>query len=166
MVIVEIEICIFPELRSFIPPVTLAPPTAPRHAVRMSSIHSLARHAFPVLNESFLVDSTFEYVKELGQGAYGVVCAAKSKVTGESVAIKKVILLLSYLHGPGDSQRTATGHESIPQENPHEESAQGAQVRLRLHFSHLPLTYSPLLPGYSITLETTRTYVPRLGTSF
>lgn len=56
----------------------------------MSSIHSLARHAFPVLNEQFLVDSTFEYVKELGQGAYGVVCSAKSKVTGESVAIKKV----------------------------------------------------------------------------
>lgn len=32
------------------------------------SIHSLPRHAFPVLNESFLVDATYDYVKELGQG--------------------------------------------------------------------------------------------------
>ncbi|KDE09325.1 CMGC/MAPK protein kinase [Microbotryum lychnidis-dioicae p1A1 Lamole] len=55
-----------------------------------SSVHRVQRHAFPVLSESFLVDSTYEFVKELGQGAYGVVCSAKSTVTGESVAIKKV----------------------------------------------------------------------------
>ncbi|KAG0146428.1 hypothetical protein CROQUDRAFT_657410 [Cronartium quercuum f. sp. fusiforme G11] len=48
------------------------------------------RHAFPVLNDQFLVDADYEFTKELGQGAYGVVCAAKSKRTGESVAIKKV----------------------------------------------------------------------------
>ncbi|EGG12085.1 uncharacterized protein MELLADRAFT_46685 [Melampsora larici-populina 98AG31] len=48
------------------------------------------RHAFPVLNDQFFVDEDYEFIKELGQGAYGVVCAAKSKRTGESVAIKKV----------------------------------------------------------------------------
>lgn len=34
----------------------------------MSSIHSLERTSFPVLNEQFLVDKNYEYVKELGQG--------------------------------------------------------------------------------------------------
>ncbi|CAG8703083.1 8157_t:CDS:10, partial [Ambispora leptoticha] len=47
-------------------------------------------HAFPVLNQQFLVDSKYEFIRELGQGAYGVVCAAKNTETGEQVAIKKV----------------------------------------------------------------------------
>ncbi|KAM0791562.1 hypothetical protein ACM66B_006009 [Microbotryomycetes sp. NB124-2] len=54
------------------------------------AVHRVDRHRFPVLNEEFLVDSSYEFVKELGQGAYGVVCSAKSKVTGDSIAIKKV----------------------------------------------------------------------------
>ncbi|KAL8279460.1 hypothetical protein RQP46_008022 [Phenoliferia psychrophenolica] len=54
------------------------------------SIHTLDRSTFPVLSEPFLVDSNYEFVKELGQGAYGVVCSAKNKLTGDSVAIKKV----------------------------------------------------------------------------
>ncbi|KAK4047134.1 mitogen activated protein kinase 2 [Microbotryomycetes sp. JL201] len=54
------------------------------------AVHRVDRHRFPVLNEEFLVDSTYEFVKELGQGAYGVVCSAKSKTTGDSIAIKKV----------------------------------------------------------------------------
>ncbi|KAI9629452.1 hypothetical protein KEM48_012921 [Puccinia striiformis f. sp. tritici PST-130] len=48
------------------------------------------RHAFPVLNDQFFVDEDYEFVKELGQGAYGIVCSAKNKKTGKSVAIKKV----------------------------------------------------------------------------
>ncbi|CAH1761697.1 17231_t:CDS:10 [Entrophospora sp. SA101] len=47
-------------------------------------------HAFPVLNHNFLVDKKYEFIRELGQGAYGVVCAAKNTETKESVAIKKV----------------------------------------------------------------------------
>ncbi|CAG8538306.1 3599_t:CDS:10 [Diversispora eburnea] len=47
-------------------------------------------HAFPVLNQQFLVDSSYEFVRELGQGAYGVVCAARNKENGEQVAIKKI----------------------------------------------------------------------------
>ncbi|MBW0522551.1 hypothetical protein O181_062266 [Austropuccinia psidii MF-1] len=48
------------------------------------------RHAFPVLNDQFFVDADYEFVKELGQGAYGIVCAARNSKTGQSVAIKKV----------------------------------------------------------------------------
>ncbi|CAG8519951.1 11503_t:CDS:10 [Acaulospora morrowiae] len=47
-------------------------------------------HSFPVLNQQFIVDSKYEFIRELGQGAYGVVCAAKNTETGEHVAIKKV----------------------------------------------------------------------------
>ncbi|GAA5999740.1 hypothetical protein JCM10207_005886 [Rhodosporidiobolus poonsookiae] len=54
------------------------------------NIHAIPRHAFPVLTEPFLVDQNYEYVKELGQGAYGVVCSARNRITGDNVAIKKV----------------------------------------------------------------------------
>ncbi|CAG8499187.1 8009_t:CDS:10, partial [Scutellospora calospora] len=47
-------------------------------------------HALPALNQQFIVDSKYEFIRELGQGAYGVVCAAKNTETGEQVAIKKV----------------------------------------------------------------------------
>lgn len=48
------------------------------------------RRAFPVLNDQFFVDEDYEFVKELGQGAYGIVCSARNTKTGKSVAIKKV----------------------------------------------------------------------------
>ncbi|RUS15898.1 kinase-like domain-containing protein [Endogone sp. FLAS-F59071] len=50
-------------------------------------------HAFPVLNQQFLVPETYEFIRELGQGAYGVVCAADNKKTNTKVAIKKVCKL-------------------------------------------------------------------------
>ncbi|CEI89175.1 Putative CMGC/MAPK protein kinase [Rhizopus microsporus] len=46
--------------------------------------------AFPVLNQQFIVDKKYQFIREMGQGAYGVVCAAKDTSTGEQVAIKKV----------------------------------------------------------------------------
>ncbi|KAJ9051427.1 mitogen activated protein kinase 2 [Entomophthora muscae] len=36
------------------------------------------------------IDQKYIFVRELGQGAYGVVCAARSVATGEEVAVKKV----------------------------------------------------------------------------
>jgi len=36
------------------------------------------------------IDQKYTFVRELGQGAYGVVCAARSVATGEDVAVKKV----------------------------------------------------------------------------
>jgi mitogen-activated protein kinase 1/3 len=38
----------------------------------------------------FVVDKKYEYIKCIGRGAYGVVCSALNKETGEKVAIKKV----------------------------------------------------------------------------
>ncbi|CAI2183533.1 9755_t:CDS:10 [Funneliformis geosporum] len=50
----------------------------------------MGRHSFPVLNQQFFVDEKYVFLRELGQGAYGVVCAARNTQTGEGVAIKKV----------------------------------------------------------------------------
>ncbi|KAG0353613.1 Mitogen-activated protein kinase [Gamsiella multidivaricata] len=47
-------------------------------------------HSFPVLNQQFIVNTKYQFIREIGQGAYGVVCAAKNTQTGEDVAIKKV----------------------------------------------------------------------------
>ncbi|CAG8553267.1 8644_t:CDS:10 [Ambispora gerdemannii] len=49
----------------------------------------MGRHAFP-LKQPFLVDDKYQFIRELGQGAYGFVCAARNTQTGEGVAIKKV----------------------------------------------------------------------------
>ncbi|GAA5804407.1 hypothetical protein HPULCUR_009900 [Helicostylum pulchrum] len=46
--------------------------------------------SFPVLNQQFIVDKKFQFIREMGQGAYGVVCAAKDNDNNEQVAIKKV----------------------------------------------------------------------------
>lgn len=46
--------------------------------------------AFPVLNQQFIVDRKYQFIREMGQGAYGVVCAAKDTNSDEQVAIKKV----------------------------------------------------------------------------
>ncbi|KAL0078906.1 hypothetical protein F4703DRAFT_1778270 [Phycomyces blakesleeanus] len=46
--------------------------------------------SFPVLNQQFVVDKKYQFIREMGQGSYGVVCAAKDSETDEQVAIKKV----------------------------------------------------------------------------
>jgi serine/threonine protein kinase len=38
----------------------------------------------------FVVDDRYEYVKQIGHGAYGVVCSAFDKRNNRKVAIKKV----------------------------------------------------------------------------
>jgi serine/threonine protein kinase len=50
----------------------------------------MQRHTFNALNSTFIVDSEYEFVKELGQGAYGCVVAAKHRRSGEGCAIKKI----------------------------------------------------------------------------
>lgn len=50
----------------------------------------MQRHSFQALNSTFVVDSEYEYVKELGQGAYGCVVAAKHRRSGDGCAIKKI----------------------------------------------------------------------------
>ncbi|KIM40933.1 hypothetical protein M413DRAFT_156206 [Hebeloma cylindrosporum] len=50
----------------------------------------MQRHTFTALNSTFIVDSEYKFVKELGQGAYGCVVAAQHRRSGEGCAIKKI----------------------------------------------------------------------------
>lgn len=50
----------------------------------------MQRHSFQALNSTFVVDSEYQFVKELGQGAYGCVVSAKHRRSGEGCAIKKI----------------------------------------------------------------------------
>ena len=50
----------------------------------------MQRHSFSALNSTFFVDSEYDFVKELGQGAYGCVVAARHRKSGEGCAIKKI----------------------------------------------------------------------------
>lgn len=45
---------------------------------------------FHAKGNPFYVDSRYSYIKTLGLGAYGIVCAAHDKVLNKKVAIKKV----------------------------------------------------------------------------
>ncbi|KAL8725856.1 MAG: hypothetical protein Q9166_007102 [cf. Caloplaca sp. 2 TL-2023] len=53
------------------------------------------RKVFKVFNQDFIVDERYNVTKELGQGAYGIVCAATNNQSGEGVAIKKVTNVFS-----------------------------------------------------------------------
>lgn len=48
------------------------------------------RHQFTAVGQQFVIDSEYEYVKDLGQGAYGCVIAARHRRSGEGCAIKKI----------------------------------------------------------------------------
>lgn len=42
------------------------------------------------VGQTFVVDDKYEFIKQIGHGAYGVVCSAINKKSGAKVAIKKV----------------------------------------------------------------------------
>lgn len=48
------------------------------------------RHSFTAVGQQFVIDSEYEYIKDLGQGAYGCVIAARHRRSGEGCAIKKI----------------------------------------------------------------------------
>jgi mitogen-activated protein kinase 1/3 len=48
------------------------------------------KHSFVVAGTTFCVDERYELIKQIGLGAYGVVCACFDKKTNMKVAIKKV----------------------------------------------------------------------------
>lgn len=56
------------------------------------SINDIERHNFQVFNQDFIVDNRFQLIKEIGHGAYGVVCSARFMESPEdtTIAIKKV----------------------------------------------------------------------------
>lgn len=45
---------------------------------------------FNCAGTTFLCDDKFEYIKQIGHGAYGVVCSAFDRTKDQKVAIKKV----------------------------------------------------------------------------
>jgi mitogen-activated protein kinase 7 len=51
----------------------------------------MQRCNFTALNCTFVVDAEYEYVKEVSQGAYGCVVAARHRRSGEGCAIKKIV---------------------------------------------------------------------------
>lgn len=55
------------------------------------------RHTFKVFNQDFTVDRRFQLIKEIGHGAYGIVCSARFSEAAEdtTVAIKKVTNVFS-----------------------------------------------------------------------
>ncbi|KAI5297054.1 hypothetical protein KEM56_005114, partial [Ascosphaera pollenicola] len=61
----------------------------------MSHPHLHGRKVFKVFNQEFIVDERFTVTKELGQGAYGIVCAATNVETNEGCAVKKVTNVFS-----------------------------------------------------------------------
>ncbi|KZV88400.1 kinase-like protein [Exidia glandulosa HHB12029] len=50
----------------------------------------MSRHSFTALNSVFWVSDQYVFSKELGTGAYGAVVAAKHRVTGVGIAIKRI----------------------------------------------------------------------------
>jgi mitogen-activated protein kinase 1/3 len=44
-----------------------------------------------------VVDAKYEYIKQIGHGAYGVVCSATNKKTNAKVAIKKVAYFIRFM---------------------------------------------------------------------
>ncbi|KAJ3498138.1 hypothetical protein NLG97_g1362 [Lecanicillium saksenae] len=53
------------------------------------------RKAFKVFNQEFIVEDRYTVTKELGQGAYGIVCAAVDNASNEGVAVKKITNIFS-----------------------------------------------------------------------
>jgi mitogen-activated protein kinase 1/3 len=51
---------------------------------------SNSKHTFTVSGTKFVVDERYEYIKQIGLGAYGVVCSCYDKKENRNVAIKKV----------------------------------------------------------------------------
>lgn len=48
------------------------------------------KHSFTAAGTTFVVPKRYEYIKVIGQGAYGVVCSAFDRLKNRKVAIKKV----------------------------------------------------------------------------
>lgn len=77
------------------------------------------RHAFKALQQTFIVDQDYTFHKELGQGAYGLVVAAKNRRTGEGCAIKKITNIGTKVNSsqdrppyPQDGHRLLVAHAS------------------------------------------------------
>ena len=50
----------------------------------------MGKSVYKVKGTTFEVDDRYEVKKKIGQGAYGLICAATDRTTGETVAVKKI----------------------------------------------------------------------------
>jgi serine/threonine protein kinase len=87
----------------------------------------MQRHSFTALNSTFVVDSEYQFVKELGQGAYGCVVAAKHRRTGEGCAIKKITNINTKV-GCDFAHYVTAAADDPPLEDPHKEMSARDQV--------------------------------------
>lgn len=49
------------------------------------------KHSFTVSGTKFVLDERYEYMRQIGVGAYGVVCSCHDKKSNRDVAVKKVV---------------------------------------------------------------------------
>ncbi|CAD8177060.1 unnamed protein product [Paramecium octaurelia] len=61
-----------------------------KHPIKSKIPVAKGKHAFECGGQTFVVDEKYEFIKQIGQGAYGVVCSAKNKKNGQMVAVKKI----------------------------------------------------------------------------
>jgi serine/threonine protein kinase len=79
------------EVRAVEPPESEMLATSKHNVESCSKVKSQSRklHSWQVMGEVFEIDTRYQVVDYLGAGAYGIVVAAKDKVTNEMFAIKK-----------------------------------------------------------------------------
>lgn len=67
-------------------------PKAPfdKESKLMDRSKNKGKHSFECGGTTFVVDDKYDYIKQIGHGAYGIVCSALNKVNNSKVAIKKV----------------------------------------------------------------------------
>ena len=108
------------------------------HFSTMANMHAFdaQRHAFKALQQTFVVDQDYSFHKELGQGAYGLVVAAKNRRTGEGCAIKKITNIGTKVRWPPYAmpphRRRLTVAYTIFAENLDQEVSQRNQVSSRI----------------------------------
>ena len=116
----------------------------------------MQRHSFTALNSTFVVDSEYQFVKELGQGAYGCVVAARHRRTGEGCAIKKITNINTKvrLNGMISNRYPNIGCAA----DIDEEMSPGDQARILWSFVSRSNLISRITDSY-ITFAATRTWV-------
>lgn len=60
------------------------------HPLSGPSLEARGYHSFMCLGRPFHVEKRWKLVRELGQGAYGLVVSAQDDISGETIAIKMI----------------------------------------------------------------------------
>lgn len=64
------------------------------HPLSKSALDKRSYHSFLCLGRPFHVEKRWQLVRELGQGAYGLVVSAQDEISGEIVAVKMITRVL------------------------------------------------------------------------